>query len=313
MAKISILMSTFNEGENYIRESVESILNQSFCDFELIVINDNPARKDISNILQSYNDPRIIYLSNDKNIGLAMSMNQAAKYATSSIYARMDADDIAESDRLQVQFDLLTSGKYDLVFSNYTLIDDNSEPICDNKKTKNDQEGLSLSKSIALNPSIVHHPTVMMTKEIFEMVNGYRNFPCSQDADLWLRLQEVGCRFYRTGKSLLRYRVNSHSISRKKWFMQRLTWYYIFDLSVERLRHNGCDSYSLENYKKMLDTRGVENPKSELKLQKSYKYLQRAQGCKGIARLFYRVLAFTSHPILRQYYKNVRYKTKKIR
>lgn len=308
MYKVSILMSTYNEPERYIRESVDSILSQSFSDFELLVVNDNPQRQDVRAILESYNDSRLIFIQNEQNMGLAMSMNIAASVAKADILVRMDADDVAEKDRLSLQYDIIAREDCDFVYSSFVQIDENSNILSPFKPSSGDECGKAVSLKVALNPSCIHHPTVMMKRAIFEKVGGYRNFPCSQDADLWLRLQEAGCRFFKIDKPLIRYRINSQSVSRKKWFRQRLTWYYIFNLSIERMKHNGKDSYSLEHYQQTLLKQGVDNPKEEKKLRICYDYLQKAAVYKGTKRLYYRLRALLSHPLLREYIFNVNYK-----
>lgn len=313
MPAISILMSTYNEPERYIRESVDSILAQTFSDFELIVVNDNPQRQDVKTILESYHDSRLVYAHNDENMGLAMCMNKAAALAKADIFARMDADDVAEKDRLSIQYDIIFTKDCDFVFSSFTRIDEDSKTVSPFVPSSGDEHGIGVSHQVALNPSCVHHPTVMMKRTIFEKVEGYRNFPCSQDADLWLRLQEAGCRFYKIDQPLIRYRINSQSVSKKKWFRQRLTWYYIFNLSIERMKNGGKDSYSLEHYQRTLQKQGVDNPIEEEKLRRSYGYLQKAIVLAGTKRLFYRLLAFLSHPMLRQNVKNVRYKQRHLK
>src|SRR5690625_4352531 len=119
-----------------------------------------------------------------------MSLNKAATYATTEIYARMDADDISHPKRLRIQYESLLSGKYDLVFSNYTYIDEESKPIARENRYWDEED---IYKYLPTK-SVIHHPTVMMTKRIFDKVSGYRNFPSAQDFDLWLRLLEKGCR-----------------------------------------------------------------------------------------------------------------------
>jgi glycosyltransferase involved in cell wall biosynthesis len=89
--KISVLMSVYNENFTEIEESIKSVLEQSFSEFEFIIINDNPNRKDLSSFLHTYHrsDDRIIVLENSENIGLARSMNYAASVARAGVLARM--------------------------------------------------------------------------------------------------------------------------------------------------------------------------------------------------------------------------------
>ena len=299
--KISVLMSIYNERESDIRESIGSILGQSESHFEFIIIVDNPERNEIASLISDYHDDRIKLFYNEKNIGLAMSMNYAASLASADIFARMDADDIAEFDRFERELAFLNNG-YDLVFSNYILIDENSKvldqhmPIYDN---------VGIERRISLDPSIIHHPTVMFTKAIFDKVGGYRNFPCSQDADLWLRMQEVGCKFNMLHDKLLRYRINPCSVSSKKWYQQQLTIHYIMHLSLERLQ-TGKDSFSEEDYYKYLSRKGYTNENKAVELRKCEDMLTKALEfrMKGNVLLSFllRLFVFLKSKQLRDYY-----------
>lgn len=299
---VSILSSVYNEPESQIRESIESILNQSFRDFELIVINDNPLRDDVKGILDSYADSRIVFYQNPHNVGLAMSMNKAAELAHSNCFARMDADDIAEPLRLEKEIEYIKRG-YDVVFSGYAYIDENSNKI--ESKNAPIYSNDKLNYNVSLDPSIIHHPTTLFTRKIFEEVCGYRNFPCSQDADLWMRMAEVGARFYYIPEILLQYRINSQSVSNKRWYKQQLTCNYIFDLSIERLA-KGKDTFSIENYYQYLRQWGVDNPVAESKLRDCYRLLSNsnslAEKGKRIASLILRIKVFISSSLMRNHY-----------
>ena len=267
-------MSTYRETESDIREAVESILDQTFSEFEFIIINDDPTRLVIKEILDSYSDNRIRLYQNHSNIGLAMSMNMAAELAQTNIFARMDADDIAQPNRLEEQFKIISQGNYDFVFSDYDYIDEKSQ-IIENKHNNPYYTSDELNKVLA-RVNVIHHPTVMFTKAIFEKVGGYRNFPCSQDVDLWFRMNEADCRFYMIKEKLLHYRINPNSVSNKRWFQQQITCNYIYDLSIERLINNGKDSFSLDAYNKYLLKCGLGNSNKEYKLRKDYSLLHKA-------------------------------------
>jgi glycosyltransferase involved in cell wall biosynthesis len=94
-------MAAYNE-ERHIRESLESILQQSYTNFELIIINDG-STDDTERIIQSYTDPRIRYMRNEQNLKLIESLNKGLRAATGKYIARMDADDIAMPDRIEIQ------------------------------------------------------------------------------------------------------------------------------------------------------------------------------------------------------------------
>lgn len=241
-------MSIYNENDKEIYESINSILNQTFSDFELIIVVDNPRITFFSKHLNELGlfDSRIKIIYNSVNVGLAKSMNKAFSVSKGSYIARMDADDIALPSRFQEELKVLNEG-YDLVCTDYIFIDENSE-IIERKIPSYSIDSLEMDLKYG---NIIHHPTVMMNREIFERVNGYRNFPCSQDYDLWLRILEVGGRFAIINRPLLKYRIRVNSITSTQNFKQIATIWYIQKLHKERLRF-GKDSYSLDNYKKYL-------------------------------------------------------------
>lgn len=261
--KISVLMSIYNETESEIRESIESIINQTYKNIEVIIVVDNPRRTDINAILESIADDRIFVRYNKTNIGLAESMNKALTVASGDIIARMDADDIATLDRFEKEFAILLSGNYDLVCSNYYYIDENSK-VLERECTKynNDQLISYLPYSNTL-----HHPTVMILKSSITKVNGYRNFPCSQDYDLWLRMMEAGCKFYIMPDKLLYYRIRANSVTESKSFKQIATIRYIKQLYRQR-KSKGSDMFSIFNYNSYIDSLKLNDKKYLIKCEK---------------------------------------------
>ena len=120
---ITVLMSVYN-GEEYLRIAIDGILNQTYNDFEFIIINDGSTDQS-RNIICSYTDKRIKLIDNDKNNGLIYSLNKGIENASGKYIARMDADDISLPTRLQKQFDYLESNKhFALVGSSAILIDE---------------------------------------------------------------------------------------------------------------------------------------------------------------------------------------------
>ena len=302
MRKISILMSIYNETIDQIVESIMSILHQTFSEFVSIIVLDSPER-DISDLIQGFHDERIVFIRNSKNMGLALSMNRAASLSSTKILARMDADDVALQNRLEVEYNILVNNNIDFVFSNYNTIDGDSKIIEESSIQEDFSNPEELRMSVSLAPSIIHHPTVMFTKSLFEKVGGYRNFPCAQDSDLWLRMAEAGCRFYKVGTPLLNYRINPNSITNKRWFLQQLTGHYILTLSMERLE-KGVDSFSSENYQRFLNSNGINSLEEYNRLKRSTELLRRAkllkkEGCSLLASIL-RVRVFFMSAIYRK-------------
>jgi hypothetical protein len=219
MPQISVLMSVYN-GEEFLRDAVESILNQTFTDFEFIIINDGSTDNSL-NILNEYAeiDERIILINQD-NHGLIASLNTGISLAKAPLIARMDADDISLSERLATQKS--TFEKYpDLVAlgSAVTLIDD-----------KNREFGIIIypSKEQAIHEymttqgSAFAHPAVMMKKETVLAAGGYRSaYKHAEDYDLWLRLSKQGI-LDNLPIPLLKYREHPNKISVKNKYQQAL-------------------------------------------------------------------------------------------
>ena len=163
---ISVLMSVYNETLDEIRQSIDSILSQTYTDFELIIVLDQPKYSEGLVLLKKYaeQDNRVKILVNEKNIGLALSMNYAAEHACGEYLLRMDADDICMPDRFQLEYDVLQKGNYDLICGNYDFIDEGGNLLPQKPVIYTDRQ------ITALLPyrNIIHHPTVIMTTEIFQ-------------------------------------------------------------------------------------------------------------------------------------------------
>lgn len=254
--KISVIMSVFNETEDEIEKAICSVLDQTESDFEFIIVNDNPERKEYINLLSDYadKDDRIIIIHNQENIGLAASMNKALSKAKGELIARMDADDITMPSRFQKEAELLKDESHDVVFTNYTRIGTDDGLLDDGKKACIINSEQSLIEQIVFN-GIVHHPTIMMKREAILSVKGYRLFPCSQDQDLWIRMLENGVQFAFLDEILHLYRIREGSISKKRGFQQYLTIQYILSLLKERIENSGKDSYSVEAYQQYIEKR----------------------------------------------------------
>ena len=142
MQKISIAMATFN-GEKYIREQIESILNQTYSCFELVIVDDFSKDKTI-NILKSYSDPRIKIIRNNKNIGCTKSFEKAVLSCSGSFIALCDQDDIWSDNKLESLFNKI--GSSDLIYSDCNIIDKNNVIIeASYAKYKNPLVGLDSS------------------------------------------------------------------------------------------------------------------------------------------------------------------------
>ena len=101
--KISVLMTVYKENEEELKESFESIINQTYKNLEIIVVIDFPDEIWRKEFIEQYNDKRVKVILNEENIGLPLSLNKALEVATGDYYARMDSDDISTLDRFEKQ------------------------------------------------------------------------------------------------------------------------------------------------------------------------------------------------------------------
>lgn len=252
---ISVLMSVYNETLDEIRQSVDSVLSQSFSDFELIVVVDQPAYAEGLALLEAYarKDNRVSVLINEKNIGLAMSMNRAAEHARGEWLLRMDADDICLPGRFRLQYDAVCTGKYDLICGNYDFIDEDGNLLPQKAMVCTDRQ---LDLLLPLRNAI-HHPTVIMSAELFHKVGGYRDYPCAQDYDLWLRMKCAGARMHMLPEKLICYRVRQAATTVQKRYRQACTGQYIRMLYRQ---NKPMEEYSYEGYLVFLKRKHVNDP-----------------------------------------------------
>ena len=221
MCLVSIIMSTYKEEEIFLRQAIESILNQSYKDFEYIIILDNPDNNLHIRIIKEYAnlDKRIKFYVNEKNMGLTASLNKGLGLAKGKYICRMDADDISINKRIENQKRYLEENNYDLIGGISQMIDENGKSIYSIKKVPTNMD--KIKKALRYN-QIISHPTWFGKKEVFEKLNGYRNMPLCEDYDFTLRAVLNGYKISNIDETVLKYRMTSSSISRNNLYEQYL-------------------------------------------------------------------------------------------
>ena len=193
---ITVLLTVFN-GQDWLIECIESILNQTYKDFEFLIIDDGSEDNSLS-IIKHYSniDKRIKFIS-QKNIGLTKSLNKGLKIAKGDWIARIDSDDISYSRRLELQLNYVLQKDIKLVGCQSIIIDSNSQKkgeILVPTKHKRIYSNLKNQKKF------FSHSSVLFNKKLILKLGGYREImKKSQDYDLWLRVSEVsevGCLNY---------------------------------------------------------------------------------------------------------------------
>lgn len=211
--KVSVILPVYN-GKRFIRQAVKSVFDQTFDNFELIVIDDGSTDKTFQT-LSVFKDKRIRIIRNDQNLGVAKSLNIGMNVARGEYIARCDGDDINLKNRFKTQVKFLDNHQdYALVGSNVRLIDEKGKAIGMQKYPQTDQK---IRKEIFIkNP--VSHPSVMLRRNIIKKIGGYREFfNGAEDYDLWFRLLHLG-KLYNLSGYLVKRRIHSQVVTKKDHF-----------------------------------------------------------------------------------------------
>jgi len=213
---VSVVVPSFNEAPHIVRASLESIRNQTFADFECIVVDESTCPELAEECRAACaEDNRFIYVHPTERLGLPKSLNLAIGMARGQLIARFDSDDLCMPDRLALQVAFLqrnsdisvVGGALDIVSSEGKFLAHRSYPMTSRAISK----GMQLTTSIA-------HPTVMFRKEAIERHGGYDpNFRFAEDLDLWLRWMNAGLRFANLPQVLVQYRQDSTRRDQRHW------------------------------------------------------------------------------------------------
>jgi glycosyltransferase involved in cell wall biosynthesis len=217
MPTISIIMPVWN-GAKYLRPAIDSILNQTFHDFEFIIINDGSTDETLS-IIESYDDPRVVLIS-QANQGVTKSLNNGLKAAKGEFIARMDADDLAMPERLEKQLGFLQANPdIGLCGSRAIAIDKDGQVLRNFDYPPLTHQAI-VRYYLLHNPFI--HSSVLFRKSVIEQCGGYdESIPRAQDYELWGRVIAK----YRTANlpdHLLEYRVLNEGVTKSKNLSMRL-------------------------------------------------------------------------------------------
>ena len=215
---ISIILPTYN-AEKYIKETIESILNQTYKNWELIITDDNSSDKTLK-ILRLYAKrfDRIKLYINSKNEGAACARNNCLKFCNSDFIAFIDSDDWWEINKLELQINFMLENNYPISFTSYRLIDENGvsiNKIIESKKI--------INYNNYLKNTIIGMSTSMINKKItgpFDFVD----IRTRQDTYLWISLLKRGLSAHGINQVLCNYRVRKNSLSSNKIKAALMVW-----------------------------------------------------------------------------------------
>lgn len=209
---VSVVMSVYN-AELYLEDAIESILSQTYKDFEFVIINDGSTDKSLE-IIEKYKkqDQRIVLISRE-NKGLVVSLNEGIDLSKGEFIARMDADDISFPERFEKQIKFMDNHALDICGGHFLLIDDKAKvnglnviPISHEMCT------LSLLFKVPF-----AHPSVMIRKSFLDnnsLKYGQSKYQIAEDLDLWVRMHKCGAKFGNVNNVILKYRMLDDSLSR---------------------------------------------------------------------------------------------------
>lgn len=212
--KVTVLMPAYNAAQ-YIGEAIDSVLKQTFTDFELLIVNDG-STDDTNRLINSYNDPRILLINHPVNNGIAAALNTGLSKASGRYIARFDADDICLPERLQQQVLFLDAHPgYVLTGSDAEYISENGEHLFYFKCIGHTNEQL-LHRMYSHCPFI--HSAVMYKKDAVIEAGGYSPYAHNfEDYFLWIQLKSYG-KFSNLHRRLIKVRFNpSSSTIDEKW------------------------------------------------------------------------------------------------
>ncbi|MDJ0900169.1 MAG: glycosyltransferase [Xenococcus sp. MO_188.B8] len=210
---LTVLMSIYN-GETYLATAIESILSQTFTNFDFLIVDDASTDKS-SIILKKFarQDSRIKIITNKQNQGLAYSLARGVEAATTPWIARMDADDIAIRDRLAKQMKYLEENPDIDILGSYALNINDSGEILGERKVPSDHK--NICRLIWTNPLI--HPTVIFRRSAILKIGSYycktrQRIP--EDYQLWFRACAAGLQFTNLPEPLIYYRFSERNFVR---------------------------------------------------------------------------------------------------
>lgn len=213
---VSIIMPSYNTGR-FIKETIQSVLDQSYTNWELIIVDDC-STDDTDAVVASFDDARITYIKNEKNSGAAVSRNRALREAKGRWIAFLDSDDLWEPEKLQRQIAFMKDNGYAFSYTNYMEIDEESKP-----RGKWVTGPKRISKLGMYSYCWMGCLTVMYDAQVVGLIQ-IADIKKNNDYAMWLRVCKKA-RCYLLDQNLARYRKRSGSISNHQ-YMKLIKWHY---------------------------------------------------------------------------------------
>lgn len=280
---ISVLLCTYND-EKYIKDAIESILNQTFKKFEFIIVNDGSTDRTLD-IIKQYNDERIV-LIDKKNTGLTDSLNLGVSIAKTNWIARMDGDDISINNRFENQIKYLKDDVA-VIGTQCEFINEFGKTIGNSKLSINQEDILKNGTNFK---TMFMHPSVIVNKKMLLLAGGYDYYIyAAEDLDLWLKLSHFG-RLLNLKEVLIKYRLHPNKISNQKRKEQLLN----ASIAIYKFKNKIFSNISVNDYQSI---------KQKIEFNNLFKLIvffsQKSIGKTGLVLKFYNVLVLVLFLLLK--------------
>ena len=231
-------MSVYNEKEIWLKEAIDSILNQTFHNFEFIIIMDKPDNQNLIKLLRGYEkiDERIRVYVNEKNMGLVRSLNKALKLCSGEFIARMDADDYSYPERFKKQIDFFSKNQnIDLCATGVVIMDENGNEMY---KAKIYGTTPKRAEKSLIYRNVFPHGSWMIRKSKIDELGEYLEINQAEDYDLLFRMLDRGMKISVIPEYLFKYRLRNTGISYKNLYKQKKVMLNISEQYVKATKEN---------------------------------------------------------------------------
>ena len=207
MYKASIIIPYFKK-KKFFKKTINSVLNQTYKNFEIIIVYDDEDKKDLYFIKQLIkNDKRFKLIINKKNVGAGESRNKGIKMAKGKYICFIDADDIWNSNKLEIQINFMRKKKLLISHSSYQIINE-SNKVIGHRTAENYNSFFELRKSCNIGLS-----SVVIEKRLIQNKLKFPKIKTKEDFVLWLKILKGGTKIYSINKSLVKWRKSNNSLS----------------------------------------------------------------------------------------------------
>lgn len=206
---ISVVMAEYNTPINDLIESIQSVVDQTYKNFEFIIVDDG-TKNDLMTIVDSFDDHRIKVIKNPSNMGFVYSLNNGIKHAQGKYIVRMDTDDISMPDRIEKLYNYIVS------HPEYAVVGTKAVEFSDKIEYGVLGEAGEKSRQSIMRGNIIIHASAIIDKKALEAIGYYKEYTRAEDLVLWCELLLKHYRLYTIDEVLYRYRVNVNDYSKRK-------------------------------------------------------------------------------------------------